>query len=195
MKRFHFISFIVGIILTLVSFKLLLAGKVQWYFIGMPALWLIFDYFHFLKGGKTCLSLLFQNFKVFFQLYFIYLMLAFSLEMIGRHLLGWWIYPNIHTFKTEIFLFAVYPFVFMWFREMYEWLKMSFRSKLFSLLGATALAVFLCEWPNTLLVHWLYQLPFIPHNIGNLNLLMLILWPTLIFFPVYVFDTFVASRV
>lgn len=188
MLKIHKKLFGLGIVLVSISFTLVLLKIPQWYCVGMPAIWLIFDFFHAHKGGQSSLLLLANNSKKFFLIYTIYLIGAIALEMVGRYVVHFWYYPSIDTWWEEGLLFITYPFVFFSFREVYEWIFLLSKTKFLSIILSTFIAMLWCEIPNSILAHWIYTMPFMPNVFGNLNLFALMLWPLFILFSVYLYN-------
>tara|TARA_Y100000310_G_scaffold138707_1_gene137732 strand:+ start:2562 stop:3122 length:561 start_codon:yes stop_codon:yes gene_type:complete len=183
-KELRLIMFILGFVIFLISY---LAGFLEihnWYFFTL-GVWFVFDYFN---KRKSTFQIFLKDKKLFFRLYFMFVLLGAAVEFIGRFVLGWWVYPFVNTWSHELLLVLFYPFLFITFREAY--LVFNRTSKKFGFLMTVIFGVVLTEVPNLFAKDWIYVFPSVVFG----ALALILGWIFLIWAPLFIYESLKIKR-
>ena len=189
------ISIILAPVLIILSMILYYQKSPFWLNPAVIGFWLLFDNISYSQNNKTTLDLIInKNYKKFFDLYFLLIILAVFIEGTGSLLLQFWSYPKLWSFQPlskliiiNIIGYLFYPFIFMSFREMYSFLLSIFKNNIISIALATLLSIIIWEIPNNSSIDWIYKVPFINLEIANINVFIIATWMFLILIPIYIY--------
>lgn len=181
---------IIGIIISIISFGSLFYGWGLWYFPAVIGVWFIFDYFSSKKNKNTAIQLFNNNKKEFFNLYLLMFFLGCAIELLGKFILNFWSYPYQTNLILDLLGLAVYPFILISFREMYESLNLIIKNKIILIISSMLLGIIIWEIPNLLLYSWIYKIPYVNLEIFKINIVVIIGWIILIAFPVWIYNRF-----
>jgi hypothetical protein len=188
MHQRHLSMLVVGLVVSVVSIGSAFFKVHNWYLPAVIGVWLIFDYFACQGNSRTTFQLLKKNPLQFLQIYVLLFFLACSIELVGRFILKWWTYPNIHGSFHEIVLLVFYPFILFSFREMYNVMHKVAKSKLGAFLLSMAMGITIWEIPNMYSRDWTYTIPYFNWSIFQLPLIIIVGWAALIGLPLYVYS-------
>ena len=156
----------------------------------------IFWYSYFLLGGTFFIAYINFNLKndslikrfrknklKEIKNYFYYIFIAMLIEIIGRHILNLWSYPNYNTLNIIINVFIIgYPMALFFVYESFILINKYFSFNI-SIVICALINAFLHEIPNKFANEWTYNIPRITFEIFGLNILVIIGWFILIIIP------------
>jgi hypothetical protein len=182
------IFFIASLIIIIFSALLYIKGNHYWYYPAVVGVWLFFDYLSYLRKNKTIFGLLInKEYKKFFKIYLGLFVLGALIEIVGRIMAKFWIYPLQNPLIMNIITFLFYPFILMSFVESYNLIYSLTKNKIVSTLLSMLIGIIIWEIPNIYSQDWVYQIPYINLEIFNLNIVVVIGWIFLILGPLYVY--------
>lgn len=184
-----------GLIITVVSFSLIIFQQGLWYFPAVFGVWLVFDYFASKVTSLTAWQFLLHNKKEFVKLYFLMLMLGCTTEFVGRFLFKFWDYPFQTTLSSNVFEFLHYPFFLMPCRDIYVSLSLILRNKILRFVITSMLGVLIWEVPNLAIYSWVYQIPLVHLEIAKINIMVLVFWMILVGFTLFCYKEFVEKNI
>lgn len=185
------ILFYIASIIAIFSIFLGFLGINNWYYSAVIGVWLFFDFLHYQYSKNTTLTLLINNKKKFLNAYLLMLSLSFSIECLGRYILHYWDYPLLNTYFLQIRLFIFFPFILFSFYEMYNWMKYVIPNKLLSFLLSMLLGICIWELPNIFSKDWIYNIPYVTLNFFEINIIVILGWSFLIYFPDFAYKQFI----
>lgn len=140
------------------------------------------------KLKNTSILKEFNNKKLIFLLnYAFYVFAAVLIELLGRGLLNLWYYPSFDFAKTAIHVFLIgYPFSFFFIRESYILVGKFVKNKVWVFVLTAISNALIHEIPNTFAWEWKYTISFLPIELLNINILVILGWFFLVFVAIVV---------
>ena len=190
-KSIHKTVFYIGLVIFLTSIILGFSGINNWMFLIAIGGWLVFDYLASLKKKETTFQLLLKDKKKFFSVYLMLIFYGGTAEIVGRYILGWWIYPQVTSIPHEMLILLItYPIGSMFAREAFQTVNAHIKSYSTAVIITTLVNIVIWEIPNLFSYDWLYTVPYLEELtiFNHLNILIFLTWPLLIIFPLIVYD-------
>jgi len=72
-------------------------------------------------------------------------------------------------------------------KESYTFFNHFIKNKIFAIIISMLVGIIIWEIPNLFTQDWIYIIPFIPWEILQINIVVIIGWPILIIGPVYIY--------
>ena len=182
---------IIGIIeLILVIYGVISAiffSNVFWYDYFTIGGTFFLGYINYKINNKSIFEILEKNKTKFFKMYFLYVIAAIVIELIGRFILNFWDYPSLSPLEKVIHSFLIgYPFAFFFINESF--ILINKKIKLFSLALVSVIIInaFVHEIPNTFAWAWVYTIPYVTFEILHINIVVIVGWIVLVCVPLIV---------
>jgi hypothetical protein len=186
-------AFIISLILLAATVVLYIMGNRWWYYPLVVGGWLFFDHLSHLRGNKTTLDLLIdKNYSKFILLYVVFAIAALIMESLCMVYFKLW---NYSYFDSLLLIYLMippfYPPTFMFFKEMYCFVRSVLRKNLIhniiAVIAAMILGIIIVEIPNIYSKDWIYNIPIIEFEIFHMNIVVIIGWVILILGPYYIY--------
>ncbi|MBI2672185.1 hypothetical protein HYX16_04590 [Candidatus Woesearchaeota archaeon] len=189
MKKWINIFGVLSLIITgygLISAVLLKSP--YWYSFFVLGGTFLLGYVNYYKKNKTIFYNLLKKKKRIIKIYFIYLILAVIIDLLGRFLFNFWNYPSYDLFDYILNVLVVgYPFAFFFVYETYIFIIKEIKSEIHPIVLTIILNGLLHEIPNTFAWEWVYTFPFFALEIFKVPVIVLTLgWFILVYIPVIV---------
>ncbi len=182
--------FYTGLVIFIFSMFLAFSGVSNWMFLMPIGGWLISDYLAASRDKTTTLKLFMKDKEKFFYLSVLLFFYASSAELVGRYILGWWVYPTISSKYHEfLILLIVYPFGSAFVREIFQYVNSYIKSYGLSILIVALIHIIVWEVPNLFSYDWKYTVPYLANLtvLNHINILIILAWPLLIIFPLMIY--------
>ncbi len=159
-----------------------------WYYSGVYGVWLLFDNLSHRVGNKTTLDILLKKqYAKFVLLYVLLFVVGFSIEYMGRTLLGFWVYPLVPSLIMNTIGLAGYPFILMSFKESFELARKVVKNQYAAVISSMIINIAIWEIPNVYSGDWAYRIPFVDIAFFGVNLVVVFGWIILIAVPIFVY--------
>jgi len=181
------LSLIIGLILIKLAIAQYATGCFYWYNFGLLGAWLLFEYLSHIRGNKTTLDLLFNNYKKFIILFIALALFGSVIELVGNAGLHLWSYSHLTPMQLCFLVPIFYPFILMSFMEMFKFIRSLIKNFPIAVISAMILGIIIWEIPNIYSQDWIYKIPHINLEIFHINIVVIIGWVILILGPYYIY--------
>ncbi len=177
-----------GLILLFLSLIAIFYKLHNWHFLAAIGSWFLFDYLASFKTKDTAFQLLTRDKKTFLNLYLVMFLLGGTIEIIGRFILNYWIYPFITSLIFEFILLLYYPFILFSFRELYVAFTRASGIKWMAFIITMLIGILLWQVGGFFSGDWEYVVPFYSNiKLFNLHFFFIIGSALLVLIPVYIY--------